>query len=182
MIAIGRNQACLPTCGNITATYIGGIYDSVVTDRAVYIDSSGRLGTLASSRRYKEDIKPMGEASEALFRLKPGTFRYKKELDPKGAARFRLVAEEVAKVNPHLVVADDQGKPLTVRYEEVNAILLNEFLKEHRAVLELKSAAAKQETIIARQQKQIEALTAGLQKVSAELELNKHAPETVSNH
>jgi hypothetical protein len=105
VIAIGRNQACLPVCGNITATYIGGIYDSVVTDRAVYIDSNGRLGTLASSRRYKEDIKPMGEASEALFGLKPVTFRYKKELDAKGAAQFGLVAEEVAKVNPHLVVA-----------------------------------------------------------------------------
>src|SRR5215813_9849240 len=105
----------------------------------------------------------MERASEALFALKPVSFRYKKDLDPKGSPQFGLVAEEVAKVNPDLVVTDDQGKPFTVRYEEVNAMLLNEFLKEHRKVQELEANAV-------RQQKQIEALTAGLQKVSAELE------------
>ena len=123
----------------------------------------------------------MDKASEAILALKPVTFRYKHELDPKGIPQFGLVAEEVEKVNPDLVARDEQGKPYTVRYEAVNAMLLNEFLKEHRSVQELKSAAAKQEAIISGQQKQIEALTAGLQKVSAQLELNKAAPETVSN-
>jgi hypothetical protein len=117
----------------------------------------------------------MDNASEAILRLKPVTFHYKKELDPKGAAQFGLVAEEVAKVNPDLVVADEQGKPFTVRYEEVSAMLLNEFLKAHRRMEE-------QDATIAKQQKQIETLTAGLQKVSAQLELNKTGPETVLNN
>ena len=110
----------------------------------------------------------MGKASEALFALKPVTFRYKHELDPKGAPQFGLVAEQVEKVNPDLVARDEQGKPYTVRYEAVNAMLLNEFLKEHRKVEQL--------------EKQIAALTAGLQKVSAQLELSKPAPQTVVNN
>ncbi|PYJ68066.1 MAG: hypothetical protein DME76_13540, partial [Verrucomicrobia bacterium] len=100
----------------------------------------------------------MDKASEAILALKPVTFRYKHELDPDGIPQFGLVAEEVAKVNPDLVARDEQGKPYTVRYEAVNAMLLNEFLKEHKIVQE-------QGAIIARQQKQIDALTAGLQKV-----------------
>ena len=110
----------------------------------------------------------MDQASEAILALKPVTFRYKHELDPNGIPQFGLVAEQVEKVNPDLVARDEQGKPYTVRYEAVNAMLLNEFLKEHREVQELK--------------KQVAALTAGLQKVSAQLELNKRAPETVSNN
>jgi len=117
----------------------------------------------------------MDMASEMILALRPVTFRYKKELDPKGAPQFGLVAEEVAKVNPDLVVLDDQGEPFTVRYEEVNAMLLNEFLKEHRKVQDLEANAV-------RQQKQIEALTAGLQKVSAQLELSKPALRTVRNN
>ena len=116
----------------------------------------------------------MDKASEAILALKPVTFRYKKELDAKGAPQFGLVAEEVAKVNPDLVVADDQGKPFTVRYEEVNAMLLNEFLKEHRKVQELEANTA-------RQQKQIDALTVELQKVSAQVEASKPAPQVVNN-
>jgi len=123
----------------------------------------------------------MDKASEAILALKPVTFHYKQEVDPKGIPQFGLVAEEVEKVNPDLVARDDQGKPYTVRYEAVNAMLLNEFLKEHRTVQELKSAAAKQEATIAHQQKQIEALTAGLQKVSAQVEVSKPAPRTVLN-
>ena len=117
----------------------------------------------------------MDKASEAILALKPVTFRYKHELDPDGIPQFGLVAEEVEKVNPDLVARDEQGKPYTVRYEAVNAMLLNEFLKEHRKVQE-------QEATIARQQKQIEALTAGLQKVSAQLEASKPAPQTVLNN
>jgi len=123
----------------------------------------------------------MDKVSEALFALKPVTFRYKKEIDPAGTPQLGLVAEEVEKVNPDLVVRDGNGEIYTVRYDAVNAMLLNEFLKEHRTVRELKSNAAKQEATIAQQQKQIESLTAGLQRVSAQLELGKATPQTVLN-
>jgi hypothetical protein len=135
--------------------------------QAVGINGSGQLGIKPSSVRYKEAVQPMDTASEVILALRPVTFRYKKELDPKGVAQFGLVAEEVAKVNPALVMLDKQGKPFTVRYEEVNAMLLNEFLKEHRKVERL--------------EKQVAALTAGLQKVSAQLELSKPALQTVKN-
>ena len=164
VIAVGRT----PASGiNYEATYVGGIHDAVVTDRIVYVQSDGRLGTLASSRRYKEEIKPMNNVSEALFGLKPVTFRYKQQIDPVRKVSFGLIAEEVAEISPDLVSCDKEGKPQTVRYEAVNAMLLNEFLKEHREVQELK--------------KQVEALTAGLQKVSAQLEASKPAPQVVNN-
>jgi trimeric autotransporter adhesin len=124
----------------------------------------------------------MDKASEAILALKPVTFHYKKEIDPEVKSQFGLIVEEVAKVNPALVLPDKDGKPYTVRYDAVNAMLLNEFLKEHRTVQDLKSAAAKQEAMIARQQKQIEALTANLQKVSDQLALRKPAPQTVLNN
>src|SRR5213596_284244 len=138
----------------------------------VVVNGSGRLGTVASSVRFKDDIKPMDKASEAVLALKPVTFRYKKEIDAERIPQFGLVAEDVEKVNRDLVVRDADGKVYTVRYEAVNAMLLNEFLKEHRTVQE-------QGATIARQQKQIDALTAGLQKVSAQVELSKPAPRTV---
>jgi uncharacterized coiled-coil protein SlyX len=131
----------------------------------------------------------MDKASETIHALKPVTFRYKKEIDTDGIPQFGLVAEEVEKVNPALVARDAEGKVYTVRYEAVNAMLLNEFLKEHRTVQELKSIVAKQEAIIAQQQKGMEAVTARLeeqdskiQKVSAQVELTKPAPRTVSNN
>jgi septal ring factor EnvC (AmiA/AmiB activator) len=158
----------------------------------VKVDSTGHLGTVGSSARFKDEIKPMNNASEAILVLKPVTFHYKKEFDPEGIPQFGLVAEDVEKVNPDLVVRDKEGKPYSVRYDQVNAMLLNEFLKEHRKVQELESTVAKQGAAIAQQQKdfeantahqqeQIEALTGGLQKVSAQLELSKSAPQTVSN-
>jgi hypothetical protein len=124
--------------------------------------------------RFKEDIKPMDKASEAILAVKPVTFCYKKELDSEGIPQFGLVAEDVEKVNPALVARDAEGKPYTVRYEAVNAMLLNEFLKAHRRIEE-------QEATIARVQKQIDAVTAGLQKVSAQLEVSKPAPQVVTN-
>jgi hypothetical protein len=165
-----------------TDCFIGGIFGNPNPGVAVYIDSAGHLSTTASSLRFKDEIKPMDKTSEAIFALKPVTFRYKKELDPEGTARFGLVAEDVEKVNPDLIARDREGKVYTVRYEAVNAMLLNEFLKGHRTVQELKSTAAKQEATIAKQQKQIEALTGGLQRVSAQLELSKPAPRTVLNN
>ena len=124
----------------------------------------------------------MEGASEALFTLKPVAFRYKKDIDPVGTPQLGLVAEEVEKVNPDLVVRDKEGKPYSVRYDQVNAMLLNEFLKEHCTVQELKSVVAKQETAAAQQQKQIEALTAGLQKVTAQIEASEPAPQVVSSN
>ena len=165
-----------------TGAYIAGIRNAAVTGSPVLVGMGGKLGVMMSSARFKEAIKPMDKASEAILALKPVTFRYKKELDAKRIAQFGLVAEDVEKVNPDLVVRDAKGKVYTVRYEAVNAMLLNEFLKEHQTVQELKSAAAKQEAMIARQQKQIEALTAGLQKVSAQIELKKLTPQIVLNN
>src|SRR5437016_3046282 len=174
-VSAEANTIRIGTAGTQTNAYMSGIYQTTVArGLAVVIDSTGHLGTKGSSERFKDAIKPMDEASEAIHALKPVTFHYKKDLDPEGIPQFGLVAEEVAKVNPDLVARDEQGKPFTVRYEAVNAMLLNEFLKAHRKIEE-------QDATIAKQQKQIEALTAGLQKVSAQLELNKSATRTVWN-
>jgi len=154
-------------------TFIAGIHGATASGgAAVFINASGELGTLTSSARFKEAIKPMDKASEAILALKPVTFRYKHDLDPDGVPQFGLVAEQVEKVNPDLVARDADGKVYTVRYEAVNAMLLNEFLKEHRKVEE-------QGATIAKQQKQIEALTTGLQKVSDQLEASKATPQIV---
>src|SRR5205814_1328834 len=149
---------------------------------AVFIAPDGKLGTSTSSRRFKEAIKPMEEASEVLFALKPVTFRYKKEIDPAGTSQFGLVAEEVEKVNPDLVVRDKEGKPYSVRYDQVNAMLLNEFLKAHKKVRE-------QGGMITELKKEITALTATvkeqaaqIQKVKATLELSKPGQQTVLNN
>jgi hypothetical protein len=183
-----------------TATFIAGISGATVTGRAVVVDNSGQLGVAPSSARYKDAIKPMDKASEAILALKPVTFRYKHELDPDGIPQFGLVAEQVEKINPDLVARDDQGKPYTVRYEAVNAMLLNEFLKEHRkgqeqdaTICQLKSALAQQQddfrSALAQQQAEIKALTASLkeqawqiQKISAQLEVTKRAPQMVLNN
>jgi Chaperone of endosialidase len=160
--------------------FIGNIHGTpIVNEVPVLINSNGQLGTMSSSRRFKKEIKAMDNASEAIHALKPVTFHYKS--DNTNRSEFGLIAEEVAEVNPDLVVRDANGEIYTVRYDAVNAMLLNEFLKEHRAVQELKSNAEKQEATIAHQQKQIEALTEGLQRVSAQLELNKATPQTVKN-
>jgi hypothetical protein len=139
-----------------TSTYIAGISGQTASGGApVFVNTDGKLGTLTSSVRFKTDIKPMDKTSEAILALKPVTFRYKKEVDTQRIPQFGLVAEDVEKVNPDLVIHNADGKVYTVRYEAVNAMLLNEFLKEHRKVEQM--------------QKQIDALTAGLQKVSAQL-------------
>jgi Chaperone of endosialidase len=148
----------------------------------VFINSNNKLGTSVSSARFKENIKPMDKSSEALFALNPVAFRYKKEFDPTGTSQLGLVAEEVEKVNPDLIVRDKEGKPYSVRYDQVNAMLLNEFLKEHKTFLKEQRKVEEQGAMIARQQKQIEALTSGLQKVNAQVELNKLAPQMVRNN
>jgi hypothetical protein len=158
----------------------------------VFVNSDGKLGTSVSSRRFKDDIKPMDKTSEAILSLQPVTFHYKKELDPTKAAQFGLVAEDVEKVNPDLVVRDKDGKAYSVRYDQVNAMLLNEFLKEHRKVEELQKTVAQQQNdfqaIAAEQKKEIQALAetirdqaAQIQKVNARLELTESRSRTVLN-
>src|SRR5438046_3109180 len=120
-------------------TFVAGISGVTVAGGVgVIVDTNGQLGTVVSSKRFKDGIKAMDRASEAILALKPVTFHYKHELDPKGIPQFGLVAEDVEKVNPDLVARDAEGKVFTVRYEAVNAMLLNEFLKEHRKVADLK--------------------------------------------
>ena len=182
-----------------TATSSNGI--------AVLVNGFGKLGTTTSSRRFKEEIKPMNKASEDLFDLKPVSFRYKKDIDPAGTSQLGLVAEDVEKVNPNLVVRDKEGKPYSVRYDQVNAMLLNEFLKEHRKVAEqeaviiqLKAALTKQASTIAQQQNDFETAIselrkgmqtmdarfrgqdAKIQKVSEQVELSRSTPRMVSNN
>ena len=175
--------------GPQTAAFIAGISGTAVVGDAVVVDGYGQLGTVASSARFKKNIKPMDKTSEAILALKPVSFQYRS--DSKGTPQFGLIAEEVAKVNPDLVVRNRNDEIYSVRYEAVNAMLLNEFLKEHRTVQDLKSTVAKQEATVAQQQtsfqsklaeqeKQIEGL-ARIQKVSAQLELSKSAPQTVLN-
>lgn len=185
-IRIGTQISATATVGNPpveshnfpqhTDTYIAGIFGSstIAPGMPVYVDSNGKLGTLPSSARFKEDVKPMKDASDEIFSLQPVTFRYKPEVTKSNAAQFGLVAEEVAKVDPNLVVRDATGQIQSVRYEAVNAMVLNELIKEHQQVQN--------------QQKEIDKLTAQLkeqasmlQKVSAQIDLMKSAPRTVAD-
>jgi hypothetical protein len=159
-----------------TATFIAGISGATVAGGVgLIIDTNGHLGTVTSSARFKEAIKPMEKASEAILALQPVTFRYKHELDPDGIPQFGLVAEQVEKVNPDLVARDADGKVNTVRYEAVNAMLLNEFLKEHRTVQDLKKEVAALTATVKEQASQI-------QKVSAQVQVSKSALQTVANN
>jgi hypothetical protein len=163
--------------------FIGSIFDQPVSDvgsqEAVFVDQFNVIGIAASSRRFKHDIQPMDKASEAILALRPVTFKY--NADKFGRTQYGLIAEEVAEVNPDLVVKHKDGEVSTVRYEQVNAMLLNEFLKEHNKVEQLQNT-------VAQQQKGMEVLTAQLkeqaaqiQKVSAQLEVQKTAPQVVAN-
>lgn len=167
--------------GENNITRIRNVYESVATERAVYVTADNRIGTLSSSRRYKEQIKSMENASETIHALRPVTFRYKKEVDATRSLSFGLIAEEVAKVSPDLVTSDREGKPETVRYEAINAMLLNEFLKEHckvqqqgNTIAELKNEIASLTEIVKDQTKQI-------QKVTAQLESTKAAVRIIAN-
>lgn len=163
---------------NIENTSVNGVGADIVT-----IDlTTGLLGHASSSRRYKEDIRPMDTTSEALFRLHPVTFRYKKEIDRTQSTAFGLIAEEVAKVNPNLIARNSQGQPESVHYEMVNAMLLNEFLKAHQKLEAQDATIAELKSTVAQQQKGMEALTAQVQKVSAQIEVNKTAPQLTANN
>jgi uncharacterized coiled-coil protein SlyX len=205
-VSVGTNFGGCPNIKTLTvhlvaqdAVYVDAVYGNAIAGSPVNINSNGQLGVASSSARFKDEIKPMDKASEAILALKPVTFHYKKEIDPKRIAQFGLVAEEVEKVNPALITRDAKGEVYTVRYEAVNAMLLNEFLKEHRKVerqeckireqgatiAQLKATVAQQQkdfiATAAQQQKQIEVLTAGLQKVSAQIETGRPAAQVVVN-
>jgi hypothetical protein len=204
-VYIGRSM--VGVAGESNKTYIRNINSTGLNGAAVTVNvNTGLLGHATSSCRYKEEIRQMDQASEALYQLRPVTFRYKQEIDRTHALSFGLIAEEVAEVNPDLIVRDSAGKPETVRYEAVNAMLLNEFLKEHRkgqeqeaAITQLKSAIAKQEATIAQQRRDFEATLselrkeietvsarfkeqdAKIQRVSDQIELSKPAAQLVNN-
>jgi hypothetical protein len=180
-VTTASNVICIGSPGGNqqnNSCFIGNIFGATVTDAVVVqINAFGRLGTNTSSRRFKQDIKPMEHASETLYQLKPVSFRYKKEIDPKGIPQFGLVAEEVEALDPGLVVRDTDGKPYTVRYDQVNAMLLNEFLKEHRKVqeqettiAELRADAVKQQTAVLTLEKRMEAVAARLQQQDAKIQ------------
>ncbi|HWY41360.1 MAG TPA: tail fiber domain-containing protein [Chthoniobacterales bacterium] len=182
-IAAEANTIRIGTPGTHTNAYLAGIYQTnIANGLVVKVDSDGHLGTVGSSKRFKDAIKPMDKASEVILALKPVTFHYKKEFDPESTPQFGLVAEEVEKISRDLVVRDADGKPYTVRYEAVNAMLLNEFLKEHHQV-------DKQEATIAQLKSEIETLTATvkqqaaqIQRVSAQIVMTKSAPQVVNNN
>src|SRR6266545_3140910 len=207
-IALGNNAGANVTTAN-DVTCIGAVGANVANscyisrihgvtssgEIAVFIDSDGKLGTTTSSLRFKDQIKPMDQISEELYALRPVTFCYKKEIDPARISQFGLVAEDVEKVNPDLVARDKEGKPYSVRYDQVNAMLLNEFLKEHcrvenldATVDELKSDRAHQETVISDLKNEVHALIAQLkeqaaqiQKVSAQVQMSKLPAQVVAN-
>jgi hypothetical protein len=177
--------------GDITQnrTFIAGIRGVVVDGSPVVVGAGGQPGVVASSQQFKDDIHPMERASEAIYGLKPIRFRYKPEIDAAGTAQFGLVAEDVEKVNPDLVVRDKEGKPYSVRYDQVNAMLLNEFLKEHRKVEQQGQKIQEQDAIIAQLKSGMETLTATvreqaaqIQKVSAQLEASKSAPQVADSN
>jgi hypothetical protein len=201
-VTTASNVICIGSPGGNqqnNSCFIGNIFGATVTDGVVVqINAFGRLGTNTSSQRFKEDIKPMERASETLYQLKPVSFRYKKQIDPKGVPQFGLVAEEVEELNPDLVVRDTDGKPYTVRYDQVNAMLLNEFLKEHRKVqeqettiAELRADTVKQQTAVLALEKRMEAVgvrlqqqDAKIQKVNDQFEIgsSSSAQQLVGNH
>ena len=190
-VTSASNVICIGADGNNVdnACYIGQIFGATSSGgTAVFVNSNGRLGTATSSQRFKDDIKVMDHASEALFALKPVTFCYKKEVDPQRIPQFGLVAEEVEKVNPDLVVRDREGKAYSVRYDQVNAMLLNEFLKEHKAFIEEQRKVQEQGATIAELKSGLKTLAATvnkqesqLQKVIVQVELNKPTPRTVAD-
>jgi hypothetical protein len=168
------NTIRIGTQGTHTKTFIAGISDAAIGGMEVRVNQNGRLGTVPSSKRFKERINPMDKASEVLLSFRPVTFWYKPEIDPRGVPQFGLVAEDVEAVNSNLVVRNKEGKPYSVRYDAVNAMLLNEFLKEHKIVQE-------QGVTIATLQRQVQALTAGLKKVTAQLGASKPNTQVVPN-
>ena len=179
-VCIGEN--IVGAAGESNVTRIRNIGSTAQANGVfVTVGAGGKLGFQVSSRRYKDDIKPMDKASEALFALKPVSFRYRQEIDPARSPDFGLIAEDVATVNPDLVARDEEGKILTVRYQAVNTMLLNEFLKEHRKVEEQEKTIAELKSGMTALAAMVKEQAAQIQKVSAQLEASKRAPQVVVN-
>jgi len=180
-VCIGQNMVGL--AGESNVTRIGNIGSTAQANGVfVTVGAGGKLGFQVSSRRYKDDIKPMDKASEALFALKPVSFHYKQEIDPARSPDFGLIAEDVATVNPDLVARDEEGKIVTVRYQAVNTMLLNEFLKEHRKVEEQEKTIAELRSGMTALAAMVKEQAAQIQKVSVQLEASKPAPQVVNNN
>jgi trimeric autotransporter adhesin len=184
-VTTSSNVICIGVQGSDTdnSCFIGSIFGQTTNlGSAVFIDANNKLGTMTSSKRYKEDIKPMDELSKALFALKPVSFRYKKQFDPAGTSQFGLVAEDVEKVSPDLVVRDKDGKPYSVRYDQVNAMLLNEFIKEHKKVEEQQGTIAdlksEMKTLAARVQEQ----AVELRDVKTQMQIKSSASVIAGNY
>jgi hypothetical protein len=170
--------------GESNACYIGSIFNQLASGGTqVFVNTNGKLGTTPSSRRFKDDVRPMDDASDTILALKPVTFHYKK--DPNAIPQFGLVAEDVEAIDPDLVVRDKEGQANSVRYEAVNAMLLNEFLKEHRKVQEQETAITQLkkdfDSTIAQFTARLHEQAEQIQKVNAQLEANKPAPQVVNN-
>jgi hypothetical protein len=183
-VTTADNVICIGADGNNVnnSCFIGQIFGSTsVNGVAVLVNSNGRLGTMTSSARFKDEIKPMDKASAALFGLKPVAFRYKNELDPAGTPQLGLVAEDVEKVNPDLVVRDKDGKPYSVRYDQVNAMLLNEFLKEHKAFLEEQRRVQTLEGALKSVNERLREQEAKIESVSAQIEVSTATRQIVSD-
>jgi hypothetical protein len=161
--------------------FVAGVNNHPIVGSPIAIDTNGKLGVQASSVHFKKDIEPMGRANEAILALKPVAFRYKQEIDPKGLSQFGLIAEDVENVNSDLVVRDKEGKPYSVRYEAVNAMLLNEFLKEHRKVEGLEANATEQQKEIKALATIVKGQAAQIEKVSAQLEASKPTLQVTAN-
>jgi hypothetical protein len=180
-VCIGQNTFGL--AGESNVTRIRNIGSTAQANGVfVTVGAGGKLGFQVSSRRYKDDIKSMDKASEALFALKPVSFRYKQEIDPARSPDFGLIAEDVATVNPDLVARDEEGKIVTVRYQAVNTMLLNEFLKEHRKVEEQGKTIAELKSGMTALAAMVKEQAAQIQKVSGQLEASKPAPQVVNNN
>jgi hypothetical protein len=177
-ITTGNGNVCIGfglvgVSGESNTTRISNIWGRAGGTQAVYVDSDGRLGVNTSSRRFKEEIGPMDKASEVIYSLKPVSFRYKTEIEPTRPLSFGLIAEDVEQINADLVLRGKDGKVSTVRYDAVNAMLLNEFLKEHRKVQKLEAAL---DAVTARLKEQ----ETQLQKVTAQIQMNKPARRVAS--
>jgi hypothetical protein len=169
-VAAETNTIRVGTQGTQRRAFIAGISGTAVTGSPIVVNANGQLGIAASSERFKDEIKPMDKASEAILALQPVTFYYKKEIDPTRTSQFGLVAEDVEKVNPALVMRDEQGKPYGVRYDKVNAMLLNEFLKEHRRVEKQSREILEQRAMITELKKGMATVVAQLKEQSAQIQ------------
>ena len=177
-VYIGAMQG---VAGESNACYIASIFNQLASGGTqVFVNADGKLGTTPSSRRFKDDIRPMADASDAILALKPVTFHYKK--DPNAIPQFGLVAEDVEAIDPDLVVRDKEGQANSVRYEAVNAMLLNEFLKEHRTMEEQQKTIAELKSGMTVLAATVKEQAAQIQKVSAQFEARKPAPQVVENN